>query len=277
MMPLEVKFSTKQLCAIESAAKNNRNAQVFVLSIRSQLDDELRQLTDTYSNLVFMKLMPIELFRDTPLASWWESGRVFKSKYVLAHIADAARLALLWKHGGVYSDLDTITIKSFEPLISRNGVGYIYENVDSLGNGVMVFRREHDFIMQIMKAFVAVYDPNDWGVNGPVLIINMIKKSCDIENVRQLMVNTSRCDLTVFQENYFYPLRYYDDEFKILFEPDRLIDMRKYTEAYSVHYYGFKSKDMNVSTRDNTMFGFLASCNCEITYEYVDSKNLLFE
>jgi hypothetical protein len=253
-----------------------------VLSIRSQLERQLKPLTDLYPNIILMKFMPIELFRDTPLFSWWQSGLVFKSKYNLAHISDAARLALLWKYGGIYSDLDTITIKSFEPLIEKSGVGYIYENVDSIGNGVMVFKRNHDFLMKIMHEFATDYNPYDWGANGPSMILKAIKAYCHVENVRDLLDNASLCDdeLSIFPEEAFYPLRYIDDEYKALFEtdPPRVVDLlRKFTSSYSVHYYGFKSKDIKVSTRQNTLFGYLASCNCEFMYRHVDSNKLRFE
>lgn len=286
------------MCAIESAAKNNRNFRVQVLSIRSQLvDRQLQSLVDVYPNIVLMKFMPIELFRDTPLAAWWQSGRVFKSPYMIAHISDAARLALLWKYGGVYSDLDTITIKSFQSLLDnggRGGVGYLYENADSVGNGVLVFAPAHRFIARVMDAFASGYDPYVWGANGPTTFLNMLKTHCNVNNVLELMSNTeyfskannntsvsnNPCDVTVFPEKFFYPFRYIDDEYRVLFEKNggKFVDAAsKLTSAYSVHYYGFKSKDLKVSTRETTFFGFLAACNCELTYRHLDSNGLLFE
>lgn len=314
------------MCAIESAAKNNRNFRVHVLSIHSQLDRQLQPLIDIYPNIVLMKFMPIELFRDTPLFAWWQTGRVFKSPYMLAHISDAARLALLWKYGGVYSDLDTITIKSFQSLIglsassgsmSGGGVGYLYENGGaSVGNGVLVFQPEHRFLKRVMDSFVDHYDPYTWGANGPTTFLYMLKDYCGVSDIGELMtpetVSTKRdesknqttaqsssssrgdrgrrrpqrwsspgspCDVSVFPEDFFYPLRYSDDDLRTLFEPDHEVNnvARKLTNTYSVHCYGFKSKDMKVSTRQTSLYGFLASCNCELTYRHLDSNGLLFE
>jgi mannosyltransferase OCH1-like enzyme len=50
----------------------------------------------------------------------------------LAHISDAVRLALMWKYGGFYSDLDTISLKDFSPLLKYSGFGYLNENGPSL-------------------------------------------------------------------------------------------------------------------------------------------------
>lgn len=221
---------------------------------------------------------------------------------MLAHISDAARLALLWKYGGVYSDLDTITIKSFQSLLDQTGgVGYLYENSDSVGNGVLVFQPAHRFVNKVMEEFTKKYDPYVWGANGPTTFLNMLKSYCDVSNVRDLLIRPSSstsgkllgnitssltwnrrssCDVTIFPEEYFYPFRYIDDEYKGLFVPGKLIDAAsKLVNTYSVHYYGFKSKDMKVSTRQvpASFFAYLAACNCELTYRHLDINGLLFE
>ncbi len=80
-----------------------------------------------YPNIIYKKLDPVELFSKTPLALWWKSGNLEYSKFRTAHLADAARLALLWKYGGFYSDLDTISLKNFEPLNNYSGFGFLTE------------------------------------------------------------------------------------------------------------------------------------------------------
>jgi hypothetical protein len=237
-----------------------------------------------------MKFMPIELFHNTPLDAWWQSGVVFKSKYLLAHISDAARLALVWKYGGVYSDLDTITLKSFERLSKRNGVGYIFENnADSVGNGVLVFeKKQHEFVREVMDEFVRAYNPYVWGANGPSMILKAIKAYCHVANVLELVVDEKKnsssssqhpCDMRVFPEDYFYPFRYIDGEFEALFRGGEEGGVRfgKLKNAYSVHYYGFKSRDMRVDPRANSFFAYLAACNCEQTFKYVESSGNVFE
>ena len=73
---------------------------------------------------------------------------------------DAARLALLYKYGGLYSDLDTITIKSFEPLMKYSGFGYMTEsNRSSLGNGLIIFTQKHPYLYYVIKEMSETYYP----------------------------------------------------------------------------------------------------------------------
>lgn len=93
-----------QMCAIESAALNNPQSNVYLYSLNAELD---RDLARKYDNIIFSKENVEVLFYDTPLYSWWlnDSDIILTSKFVEAHLADALRLALLYKYGGIYSDL----------------------------------------------------------------------------------------------------------------------------------------------------------------------------
>ena len=53
-------FSTKQLCAIESAAKTNPNAKIFVFSIKAEFYKYKINLTENYLNLFWVKFEPFE-------------------------------------------------------------------------------------------------------------------------------------------------------------------------------------------------------------------------
>ena len=94
-------FTSKQQCAIESAAFHNPNLNVYVYSLNA--DFENKKIFDYYTNIFLYKFIPKEIFANTPLWDWWLSGKVFNSTYMIAHLSDAARLALLWKYGGFYS------------------------------------------------------------------------------------------------------------------------------------------------------------------------------
>ena len=85
-----VELSTKELCAIESAAKNNPNAQVHILSIRARMGN-FSFLLHKYPNLLYQKFMPFKLFNNSPLMDWYLRGDVFRSKYMISHLTDAAR------------------------------------------------------------------------------------------------------------------------------------------------------------------------------------------
>ncbi len=82
-----------------------------------------------YENIRPIKIKITKLFQNTVLLNWWYQNRsmVLNSQHSIAHLSDILRLVLLWKYGGFYSDLDTITIKSVKDLLHYPGMGYMYE------------------------------------------------------------------------------------------------------------------------------------------------------
>jgi hypothetical protein len=280
-------FSTKQLCAIESAAMHNPLANVYVVSMRAVFKDI--GLFVRYKNLIWIKLSPYELFSGTPLWAWWISGAVLKSQYVTAHISDAARLVLLWKYGGFYSDLDTITIKSYEPLLPYSGAGYILNNKGpSLANGFLHFRAKHPLLEQAIHRFADNYNPNIWGHNGPILLRNTFADYCNSSNIyKDLALNATTpdgvgdggennstnnnptsvrpsCDLVVFPQEYFYPYNNY--ELTYLFDKKAQLNVSAFINTYSVHFYGKMSYKYDVTLNDNSVYEHFASGNCELIY-----------
>ena len=104
-----VKFDVKQMCAIESAALNNPAANVNVYYMNGLVDEALLAL---YPNIRPIKISIPQILEDTILRDWWNENarQVLRGHYAIGHISDMLRLVLLYKHGGFYSDLDTITI-----------------------------------------------------------------------------------------------------------------------------------------------------------------------
>jgi hypothetical protein len=45
-----------------------------------------------------------KIIRDTPVEALWYSGLILESKFVLSHVSDIIRFALLYKWGGAYFD-----------------------------------------------------------------------------------------------------------------------------------------------------------------------------
>jgi hypothetical protein len=89
----KAEFTTKQMCAIESAARNNPNSFVQIYSFRSVFNTNNNvSLFNTYPNLRIRRLDPDVVFNNTPLMVWWARGRVKHSQHAYAHISDAARL-----------------------------------------------------------------------------------------------------------------------------------------------------------------------------------------
>ncbi len=98
---------------------------MYIFSITANF--ESNDLRLKYPNIFYKKLDLIDLFDKTPLVYWWKQQTIKFSEFRTAHLADATRLALLWKYGGFYSDLDTISLKTFEPLRNYSGFGFLTE------------------------------------------------------------------------------------------------------------------------------------------------------
>lgn len=280
-------MNLKQMCSIESAALNNPKATIYIYSFNASVD---KNLFEIYENIRFIETNAERIFQNSVLENWWTRGGkdlVLNSPYSKAHLADAIRMVLLHKFGGIYSDLDTINIKSFSYLLNFNGVGFMTEfSKPSIGNGILVFKKRHKLLELAMKELIYNYEPNEWGFNGPLLFIRAIKNYCRTEDIYLQLnfkdeteiyknKNKSVCDVDIFPERYFYPLNW--QRYRKLFKRNEKLDVSSFKESYSVHFYGKLSENVRVKRDDNNLFEFFASQNCPYIYSLINlNSNLYF-
>lgn len=91
-------YSTKQLCAIESSAKNNPYGNVYIYSIAAKFPSD--KFFEIYPNIIMKEFEPNKFFNDTLLKNLWHEGELLKSPYYYAHLSDAFRMTILYKFGG---------------------------------------------------------------------------------------------------------------------------------------------------------------------------------
>ncbi|KAL7741841.1 hypothetical protein ACLKA6_012060 [Drosophila palustris] len=134
-------LTARQACAIESAALNNPNFQVFVLfasyTYLPEDDDYKDPLLDairSYKNVKFRQLNIWRYAKDTPIEDWFKKGDLFRSNFLTEHTSDLLRLLTLYRFGGIYLDLDVVVLKSLE-YVPLNYVG-AHDNL-TLGNAVI--------------------------------------------------------------------------------------------------------------------------------------------
>lgn len=213
------------------------------------------------------------------------------------------------KYGGVYSDLDTITLKSFKNLLDdgKNGIGYMYENYVDIGIGVLVFQKNMTFINYLIDKFSKTYSEFEWGINGPILFAKSLLDFCDIENIHRHLLpgykepnnktmfvtkgpNTNqklvymnknhKCsNIQIFPEKYFYPLFLTERNYLNIFDKNTTSN-EKYWKAinnsYSMHYFGKISAEKHSKADDKSFYSVLASIYCDYTFDYVKKNNLVF-
>jgi hypothetical protein len=95
-----------------------------------------------------------------------------------AHKADIIRLEMLWKHGGIYLDLDVISINPFDPLLGHAFVMGI-EPGTGLCNAVILAQPGAPFIER-WQAQYRTFEAERWNHHSVVLPGQMAKESPEL-------------------------------------------------------------------------------------------------
>ena len=104
---------SRQACAVESAAKmSGLHVSVIMFSKVLHLNDNTTcQLYKSDYPIAFYHIDLDTFSQDTPLVNFFNSSTLEKSRYSIAHKADALRIMILYKFGGFYLDLDYVVFK----------------------------------------------------------------------------------------------------------------------------------------------------------------------
>ena len=280
---MDKKYLTeRQLCSIESAAKNNPNAVINLYSSDAQIHPSfLKQ----YPNIKVHKLVAEHILKDTPLEKWYKLKKeiVINSPFAVVHTSDILRVAILWKIGGYYTDFDTLTVRSVEPLLKYPGVGYLFEaNNHSMNNAIMNFPRHHPFLTAAMDDIVRGYKPKIWGHHGPLLMIRTFKKHCKTDQIyKKLMFdkielendakqnNVKRkkylCDVHILENNFFNPHTIQTTH--KLFKANFTMSIDKCIDVFTIHLFNTNSEKYKIER--NSFYEYMARIHCPIAYRVI--------
>jgi len=170
------------LCAIESSMGMLGNGNVTVLT--DDPDDFAANWPAELPNPSRVVSIP-KCLEGTPLRVWLDSPELAASRFRQQNIANALRLAALYKSGGTYLDLDIIPLHKelFDPelaAISKQCEEEECGNGFFLNNAFLSFRAKDPFLNRLMEAFVMEYRGSTWGWNGPRLVSSLYKRLlCD--------------------------------------------------------------------------------------------------
>ena len=301
-------LDVRQLCSIESAAKHNPSANVYVRVLKAKLN--VSEIFETYPNIKWSIINLNEEFKETPLEEWWKSGKIISTAdYVrYAHLSDILRLMYVYKYGGFYSDLDAITLKSFKPLADYNGFcAGLDEPRIQFGNGFFHFTKNHSFLFEAINDVVVSYDASEWLSVGPVMVTGALRRYCDIKNFDVLMhlgidlpkiyydenekekqpeqvvsSTTTRdtitkalkmhsCNITIFPFYVCYPVEWYRTY--EIFDHGRPLDLSKIMHTYTFHFYSKATEDRKIIWNEQSMFEYLASQHCPITHNLLKRES----
>lgn len=91
-------------------------------------------LVTTYPNVRFRHIDLKAYTHDTPFDEFVRSGVMEKGRWPVEQYSDMLRILTLWKFGGIYMDLDVVSLKPM-PLI--NFIGAEYPGDTLLASGVI--------------------------------------------------------------------------------------------------------------------------------------------
>ncbi|XP_071075203.1 lactosylceramide 4-alpha-galactosyltransferase [Dasypus novemcinctus] len=252
------------MCSVESAARTHPESRVVVLMKglaggNASLPRHLGiSLLGCFPNVRLRPLRLEELFRGTPLAAWHAAARRRWEPYLLPVLSDAARIALLWKFGGVYLDTDFIVLRSLRHLSNALGAQSRYV----LNGAFLAFERRHAFLALCMRDFVAHYNGWIWGHQGPQLLTRVFKRWCSLRSLRE----SRGCrGVTALPREAFYPIpwqswkKYFED-----ISPDELA--RLLNATYAVHVWNKKSQGTRLRATSRALLAQLHARYCPATH-----------
>ncbi|CAG9830876.1 unnamed protein product, partial [Diabrotica balteata] len=111
----------------------------------------------------------------------------------------------LWKYGGIYLDLDTISIKTLEGL-PLNFAG-LETNV-SVNSAILSFNSSVEGHLLAEKCIMDLkknFNGRLWANNGPGVITRLIRSICRVEKHKVIQANTCH-GFRLFPQSAFYPI-----------------------------------------------------------------------
>lgn len=114
-------LDSREACAIESAARVNPNWDINVFFVGPPsdlfLESTIYKLLKQKNNIHFYRVDIIDFVKDTPIENLLPTEIIKINKnWCLESLAGMIKYLALYKYGGMYLDLDVITVKSFDSL-----------------------------------------------------------------------------------------------------------------------------------------------------------------
>jgi|SaaInlStandDraft_6_1057023.scaffolds.fasta_scaffold10832_2 hypothetical protein len=205
-----------------------------------------------------------------PQGEWWDRVKEYvtpvrvellthiKTTYIkhTAHRADLLRMLILREKGGIYLDLDTIVLRSFDELRSHSMVmgkeSEVEGGLGGLANAVFLTRPHSDFIEAWAKSY-AYWNDDHWGGFSVELPSQMAKDHPDWITVLP-------------QRAFFYP--HWDARsLERMFLNDKRQPPLDWSQSYVVHLWETKSYEKYIKywTVD-----YLRGSSCHICSEIQD-------
>jgi hypothetical protein len=159
-------------CAIEAAWRFTNNTPIAIWT-----DMPVHRLSNVTNNRV-VHICAIDfdaVFEGTPLHAWHNNHSIIDGPFILNNLSNALRLAILYKIGGTYIDVDVVILRSgFLNQRTNIAVGW-YDSYLQYNNAYLQFNRGHPLLSALMDDFTNNNNGFVWGNQGPMLLTRVIE------------------------------------------------------------------------------------------------------
>lgn len=144
----------------------NPEREAFVLftsqvGFRNQSSLPIIDALASYSNIHFNYLNITQYTEHTPLEDWIKNEKLFRSQFLVSHTSDVLRYLSLWKYGGTYLDLDTISLKPLDT-VKPNFAAAMDGTYVAVGIINVEGTLGHFFASQFLKELRKSFSGNVW-------------------------------------------------------------------------------------------------------------------
>ena len=280
-------LTARQACSIESASRANPNAIVTVYmevngsasfstgphgwkAKHQHLPGQRRScaITNQLFQSTNVKLIREDLVavhsHGTPLWQLTESGSLDQSQFPMAHRSDVVRVAILWKRGGLYLDLDCIVLRPLHCL--RNTVGLVDFFISNWAeNGVITFDAGHPFLDHLMWYMNEEFKPDSYISLGPPTLSYALQDFCNRDDLppNQPLHCHHNATIVLQSKNAFYALS--QEQLKVFYKENPSPDeWSVLAESYLTHVY---NAGHGTTVPEGSFYSLLAREYCPITHQ----------
>ncbi|XP_068089377.1 alpha-1,4-N-acetylglucosaminyltransferase-like [Hyperolius riggenbachi] len=259
------------LCAIESAARvyEDRPVVFFMKGLNDSSSEANKKKyfpsLSSFKNVYVFPLRMEEIFADTPLSTWYQKIDPKKELYWTHVSADGCRLALIWKHGGIYMDTDIISIKRIPHQHFLAAETHQYSS-----NGIFGLSSHHAFTWKGMEDFAQNYQGDEWGYQGPDLFTRTLQQFCTIPQFIE------EEDIVCGNIMFLHPFRFYPIPYQIWKRYYEVWDEEPtFDYSYALHLWNYMNEEgKTMVLGSNTLVEHLYQKYCPSVYgELAGNKN----
>ena len=107
-----------------------------------------------FNNINFLYIEDMGSFAEgTPVRKLLENVKLVEGAYPMNNYSDILRILVLYLYGGIYFDLDVISIDGFEEQFPLNFA--VAQESGTVNNAVLRFSKKHSFLWFIMDEIVS--------------------------------------------------------------------------------------------------------------------------